>query len=122
MTKKKTARPNPMLKALQDANATIEKQGEELKSLRDFRSAATNAQTPGRPVATASGPNRADALYPPVCGPLQLVWAAGTYGSCVLGYQCDSFRVFESRQKAADWLRAQARRIEAWDEELTAAG
>lgn len=77
-----------------------------------------DCEQPAREHATPGGPNRAEAIFSPGTGPMQLVWAAGTYGACVLGWQCDSFRVFESRQKAADWLRAQARRIEEWDEAI----
>lgn len=88
--------------------------------LKRFEDQQNDKAEPGRPMATASGPNPPNAIYPPGCGPMQLVWGAasvGSYGSCVLGWQCDSFRIFESRQKAADWLRTQARRIETADAE-----
>ncbi len=104
MTKKK--RPS-VTSLLTEANEHIQKLEQELEEARKPRDA--------RPHATPGGPNHPDAIYPPACGPMQLVWAAGTYGTCVMGVQCDSFRLFESRQKAADWLRAQARRIEEWD-------
>lgn len=92
---------------------------EQLHPLRRDRSEPADACEEARPVATASGPNSPNAIYPPACGPMQLVWAAGSYGTCVLGTQCDSFHVFGSRQEAADWLRAQARRIEVWDKTIS---
>jgi hypothetical protein len=114
MTAKKN-RPPSLKRQLEMAMAGNKALQEQLEALQKDQCNAMAPKEEERPYATRGGPNRVDAIYPPGCGPMELVWASGTYGSCVLGWQCDSFRVFDSRQKAADWLRAQARRIEEWD-------
>jgi len=62
--------------------------------------------------ATASGPNFPDDIYPPGCGPLQLVWqlTPATDG-VVIGIQGDSFHGFASRLEAVSWLMGIAQRI-----------
>lgn len=120
MTKKKQPREvvaDIMADQLKEAKDLIFKQQEEIRALKNPKD-AYGGQEPAPRHATPGGPNFPTDIYPPGCGPMQLVWAAGTYGSCVLGWQCDSFRMFESRQNAADWLREQARRIETWDKEI----
>jgi hypothetical protein len=124
MTAKKKIRPPSLSKqlafalagkkALEEQYAELRKQ--QLQLLEDRNPKDTCAEEPEPRYATPGGPNRATDVFAPGCGPMQLVWAtADKYdGSCVLGWQCDSFRVFRSRAAAADWLRAQARRLEEW--------
>ena len=62
--------------------------------------------------ATPGGPNFPDDIYPPGCGPLQLVWSHNMEsGDLVIGIQGDSFHHFPSRMAAVDWLLGIARRI-----------
>ena len=68
-----------------------------------------------KPRATRAGPNRSDALFPPGCGPMELVYAVSECGITVLGHQNDSFHMFATRKEAADWLRTFADRVENED-------
>jgi hypothetical protein len=67
--------------------------------------------------ATPGGPNFPDDIYPPGCGPLQLVWEIRpsnnpTLPSTVtIGWQGDSFASFPSRTGAVSWLLGIAQRI-----------
>jgi hypothetical protein len=62
--------------------------------------------------ATPGGPNFPDDIYPPGCGPLQLVWSQNPMsGDVVIGWQGDSFHHFPSRLAAVSWLMGIAQRI-----------
>jgi hypothetical protein len=62
--------------------------------------------------ATPGGPNFPDDIYPPGCGPLQLVWSQNMdSGDVVIGIQGDSFHHFQSKLAAVSWLMGIAQRI-----------
>lgn len=62
--------------------------------------------------ATPGGPNFPDDIYPPGCGPLQLVWSQSRVsGEIVIGTQGDSFHHFPNRLAAVSWLMGIAQRI-----------
>jgi hypothetical protein len=62
--------------------------------------------------ATPGGPNFPDDIYPPGCGPMQLMWSQSlASGEVILGTQGDSFHHFPNRQAAVSWLLGVAQRI-----------
>lgn len=62
--------------------------------------------------ATPGGPNFPDDVYPPGCGPLQLVWSQNRIsGDLIIGTQGDSFHHFQGREAAVSWLIGIAQRI-----------
>lgn len=67
--------------------------------------------------ATPGGPNSPDDIYPPGCGPMQLVWAIipsnnpAVPDSVTIGWQGDSFQAFPSRTAAVSWLLGIAQRV-----------
>ena len=112
MTKKKI-RPPSLKQQLEMSLAGNKALQEQLEALR-YPKDAQPAEAPRRH-ATPGGPNLSTDIYPPGCGPMQLVWAADRYGQVVIGWQGDSFHLFGSTQEAVEWLRDMARRIETRD-------
>lgn len=116
MTKKKI-RPPSLKQQLEMAlagNKALQEQLEQLRRRDQDKAKEPGAEAPRR-YATPGGPNLSTDIYPPGCGPMQLVWAADRYGQCVVGWQGDSFHLFGSTQEAVEWLRDMARRIETRD-------
>src|SRR5260221_3176557 len=114
MTAKKKIRPPSLRKQLDMAmagNKPLQDQLEELGRQKD----TYGGIEPERRHATPGGPNLPTDIYPPGCGPMQLVWAVTHYDGVVMGWQGDSFHVFSSKQEAVEWLRDCARRIETGD-------
>jgi len=136
MTAKKI---NP-IKALQAANDSLEKQNSELvyrvqrleeeANARMYDKEPQNTEEVGQTIdgmargrgqdgatrprrhATPGGPNFPDDIYPPGCGPLQLVWSQNRIsGDIIIGTQGDSFHHFRSKEAAVSWLIGIAQRI-----------
>jgi hypothetical protein len=113
MTAKKN-RPPSLRKQLEMALAGNKALQEQLETLLHRNDACGVEPAPRH--ATPGGPNLPSDIYPPGCGPMQLVWAVDRYNQVVIGWQGDSFAIFESAQAAVEWLRHTARRIETRDD------
>lgn len=63
--------------------------------------------------ATRSGPNSTDDIFPPGCGPMELVWSVNEspYAPVIIGWQGDSFHTHPTKMAAVSWLLGIAQRI-----------
>lgn len=112
MTAKKNKPRPPTLRQQLDAamagNKALQEQL-EMHQKRDTNQCEVGRAEEPRRHATPSGPNLPSDIYPPACGPMQLVWSVDRYDQV-------SFHVFGSRQEAVEWLCSAARRIETGDD------
>lgn len=131
MAKVKRIRISP-LKALQAANESLAKQNADLQYRvgilereanerigKDMQDSETQSEgriyegTRAQRHATRAGPNSADDIYPPGCGPMQLVWSVveGAWDPVTIGWQGDSFHQFPNKMAAVSWLLGIAQRV-----------